>query len=139
MVWVEKKRTQSVEDVTMSPPRFVKMLLGCLILAATCAGAAHADVDCIGVPLNVRNWEDGSGYLGVTLTGSSSSVWILCSVDQTLGNVSPVGCKNILATLLSAIASQRSVDILFAGYTSCASVPTFEITLASKLVYVTAQ
>ena len=114
------------------------MLLKSLFLAAICSGAAHADVDCVGVPLNVRNWEDGSGYLGVTLTGYSS-VWVLCSVDQTLGNVSATDCKNILATLLAAIAAQRNVDILFAGYTNCASVPSFDITLPSHIHYVTAE
>jgi hypothetical protein len=122
----------------MKTNRFVGMSLKSLILAAACAGAAQADIDCAAVPLNVRNWEDGSGYLGVTFTGYSS-VWILCSVDQTLGNVSPADCKNVLATLLAAIAAQRNVDILFAGYTSCASVPSFDITLPSKIEYVTAE
>jgi hypothetical protein len=122
----------------MKANHVVGMLFKSLFLAAICSGAAHADVDCFGVPLNVRNWEDGSGYLGVTLSGYSTSVWVLCSVDQTLGNISPADCKNILATLLAAIAAQRNVDILFAVYTSCASVPSFDLTLASKIEYVTA-
>jgi hypothetical protein len=113
------------------------MLLKCLFLAAICAGAAHADVECVGVPASVRNWEDGSGYLGVTLTGYSS-VWVLCSMDRVLGNVLPTDCKNILATYLAAIAAQRNVDILFAGYTDCVTVPSFNITLPGKIDYVTA-
>jgi hypothetical protein len=121
----------------MKTKKCIGLLWSSLILATVCAGAAHADVDCIGVPLSVRNWENGSGYVGVTLTGSSS-VWIVCSVDQTMGNVSPADCKNVLAVLLAAIAAQRSVDILFSGYTSCASVPTFDITLPGKIDYVTA-
>lgn len=121
----------------MKTNRLVGTLFRSLVLTAACVGAAHADVDCIGVPASIRNWEDGSGYLGITLTGYPSSVWVLCSVDQTLGNVSPTDCKNILATLLSALASQRNIDILFAGYTSCASVPSFDITLAGKIEYVT--
>ena len=114
------------------------MLSRSLILTATSVSAAHAAIDCAVVPLNVCNWEDGSGYLEVTLTGYSS-IWILCSVDQTLEKVSPVDCKNVPATLLAAIASQRNVDILFAGYTSCAAVPSFDITLPSKIEYVTSQ
>jgi hypothetical protein len=122
----------------MKTNQLLGMAIKACFLAVVCASAAFADVDCAGVPLNVRNWEDGSGYLGVTLTGYSTSVWVLCSVDQTLGNVSPTDCKNILATLLAAVASQRSVDILFAGYTSCATVPSFDVTLPGKIEYVNA-
>ena len=122
----------------MTVRQFVSALTKSLVCTGIIASAAFADVDCVGVPLNVRNWEDGNGYLGVTMAGYSNSVWILCSVDTTLGYVTATDCKNILAVLLAAIAAQRNVDILFAGYTSCASVPSFQINLASQVEYVTA-
>jgi hypothetical protein len=116
---------------------FLSDLAKSVIVAGLCVGSAVADVDCGGIPTNVRNWEDGSGYLGVTFPGTTS-VWVLCSNNQTLGNVTPTDCKAILATLLTALAAQRQVDILFGTYTDCASVPSFDITLPGKLKYVTA-
>ncbi len=103
-----------------------------------CVGSAVADIDCGGIPANVRNWGDGEGILGVTFVGSSS-VWVLCSRNQTLGLVTPADCNSYLAVLLTAIAAQRSVDILFGTYTDCASVPSWDNTLPSHLKFVTLQ
>jgi hypothetical protein len=107
-----------------------------LLLIGLGVSPCFADIDCGGIPVNVRNWGGGLGYLGVTFPGSSS-VWVLCSNNQTLGNLTVADCKNILATLLTAIAAQRQIDILFSGYTDCASVPSFDITLPGKIQYVT--
>ncbi len=110
------------------------------IIFAFClsVGSAVADIDCGGIPANVRNWGDGQGFLVVTFTGSSS-VWVLCSRNQTVGLVTPADCNSYLAVLLTAIAAQRSVDILFGTYTDCASVPSWDNTLPSHLKFVTLQ
>jgi hypothetical protein len=129
------KRAVEQGDSNMTTRLLISGLRKCLILACFCIGTANATaVDCTGIPTQVRNW-GSSGYVAVSLSGYTGT-WIICSYDQTVGNVTPAACKGMVATLLTGLAAQRPVDLEFNTYSDCASVPSFNTALPASLNYV---
>lgn len=114
------------------------MILGAFILSLCTAMSAQANVDCVGAPTSVQTWGNTYGMIAVTLQGYSGT-WLLCSVDSTMGNITPDHCKAILSMLLQALAGQRSVDIQFSTYTDCSAVASWSNTLPAYLNFVVAQ
>jgi hypothetical protein len=104
-----------------------------LILAAALSGNAFGDVDCVGIPTQVRTWNHSDQYLSVSLSGYPGP-WIICRYDTNFGlGSTPASCKGAQANLLTALAAHRPVRLSFLVYTDCSTIPVWSGDIAFRL------
>lgn len=103
-----------------------------LFIALSFAGVSKADVDCEGVPIDVRVWAQADNWMAIYLEGHPGP-WLLCKFDEPFGGISPERCKSIYAGALSAMTTSKPVLLMFNDYTNCADIPAWSNEVPSKL------
>lgn len=94
-------------------------------------GEALAGVQCSGTVSGLRLWGNGSSWVAVSLK-EYPGTWILCDTDNNYGGVAPNACNAMYSMALTAFAANKKINLNFSGYTSCADIPSWDVTLPSK-------
>lgn len=86
---------------------------------------ARSAVDCKGSVSNLSVQLNAVGTITLSLSGGPTYTY-LCNVGEgSLNGVSPSVCKTMYATLLTAKATNKQVNIRFYDYDSCSAVPSW--------------